>query len=257
MSLDDDADILELNLRTYTLEKNAGDRNYWKKNTLNKLFTCTETALLLCDVWDNHWSRAAFERLEAMVPRMNEVVNSLRSRGVQIIHAPAGVLASYVKTEAYKKVSEVSGAEPEKVVELDLPPRSWAIDSSELHLNSDTSEPKSFCCWTEQHPGIKIDYDKDVISSSGNKIYNFMNSAGLKNMLIMGVHGCIMDRTFGIINMVSWGVKTVLIRDLTDNLYNPALWPYVNQDEGTKLMVNYIEKFLCPSVKSNELTRGY
>lgn len=253
MNSSNDIDVLKLNLRTYTLEKDNRDRNYWRENILNKSFIYTETVLLICDMWNNHWSRGAFERMEVLVPKMNKVINSLRSRGTQIIHAPVGALTSYTKTKAYKKINKVSATEPKKVIKLDLPARSWAIDFDEIQLNSDTSEPKSFRCWTGQHPGIKIDYDKDVISANGSKIYNFISSAGLKNMLIMGVHGCIMDRSFGIINMVSWGVKTVLIRDLTDNLYNPALWPYVNQGEGTKLMVNYIEKFLCPSVKSNEL----
>lgn len=248
-----DSDVLKLNLRTYTLEKDDKNRNYWNENILNKSFLCSETVLLICDVWNNHWSKGAFERLEILVPKMDLVIKSLRAKGVQIIHAPSNAFRHYIKTKAYRKIIDVPKTEPQKVVKLNLPPRSWAMNFDEIHLNSDTCESKAFRCWVKQHPGIEIDYDKDVISTSGNRIYNFMNSVGLKNMLIMGVHGCVMDKDFGIISMVSWGVEVVLIRDLVDSLYNPALWPYVNQDEGTKLMVGYIERFLCPSVKSDEL----
>jgi hypothetical protein len=38
-----------------------------------------------------------------------------------------------------------------------------------------------------------------------------------------------------------------LIRDLTDALYNPARPPYVSHEEGTRLVVEYIEKFWCPT----------
>ena len=47
-----------------------------------------------------------------------------------------------------------------------------------------------------------------------------------------------------------WGIKTALVSDLTDTMYNPAMRPYVSHDEGTRLVVEYIEKFWAPSVDS-------
>ncbi len=74
-------------------------------------------------------------------------------------------------------------------------------------------------------------------------------------MLIMGVHTnmCILNRSFGIKALVQWGVDTALVRDLTDTMYNPALRPYVAHEEGTRLMVEHIEKFWCPMLTSDEL----
>jgi hypothetical protein len=63
----------------------------------------------------------------------------------------------------------------------------------------------------------------------------------------------ILNRSFGIKQMVRWGINAVLIKDLTDSLYNPAMPPYVNHDEGTRLVVEYIEKFWCPSILSHEI----
>ena len=36
-------------------------------------------------------------------------------------------------------------------------------------------------------------------------------------------------------------------------MYNPAMPLYVSHDEGTRLVVEYIEKFWCPSVASEDL----
>ncbi|MBE0697009.1 MAG: hypothetical protein IH586_08800 [Anaerolineaceae bacterium] len=45
-------------------------------------------------------------------------------------------------------------------------------------------------------------------------------------------------------------MPVALVRDLTDAMYNPAQAPYVSHDEGTRLVIEYIEKFWCPTVLS-------
>ena len=71
----------------------------------------------------------------------------------------------------------------------------------------------------------------------------------------MGVHTgmCTLNRTFSIKQMVRWGMPIALIRDVTDVLYNPAKPPYVSHEEGTRLLVEYIGKFWCPTVLSEEM----
>jgi hypothetical protein len=73
----------------------------------------------------------------------------------------------------------------------------------------------------------------------------------------MGVHTnmCVLNRSFAIKQMVRWGVNIALVRDLTDTMYNPAMPPYVSHDEGTRLVVEYIEKFWCPSLLSDDLLK--
>ena len=53
--------------------------------------------------------------------------------------------------------------------------------------------------------------------------------------------------------LVRWGVDVYLVRDLTDAIYDPAKPPYVSHDEGTDLVVGYIEKFWCPTLVSADL----
>jgi hypothetical protein len=48
----------------------------------------------------------------------------------------------------------------------------------------------------------------------------------------------------------------VLVRDLTDTMYNPKMPPMVNHFEGTRLIVAHIEKFVCPTIASDQLLGG-
>ena len=56
--------------------------------------------------------------------------------------------------------------------------------------------------------------------------------------------------------MMKWGIRCVLVRDLTDSMYDPATRPYVAHEQGTELVVRHIEKYWCPSVLSPDLTRA-
>ena len=89
-------------------------------------------------------------------------------------------------------------------------------------------------------------------------VYACLQARGVTRMLILGVHTnmCVLHRSFGIKQMTKWGVETALIRDLTDTMYSPARPPYVDHDEGTRLVVGYAEKFWCWSVDSADVAAG-
>jgi hypothetical protein len=55
--------------------------------------------------------------------------------------------------------------------------------------------------------------------------------------------------------MVRWGVNIALARDLTDTMYNPAVRPYVSHEEGTRLVIEFIEKHWCQTILSEDLVR--
>src|SRR5437867_2046544 len=46
-----------------------------------------QTAILICDMWDDHYCKSAAQRVGVLVPRMNQVLTAARSHGVLIIHA--------------------------------------------------------------------------------------------------------------------------------------------------------------------------
>ena len=241
----------DLDLRSQVLELDEGGHNCWRVRNEAQAWSCDSTGLLLCDVWDNHWSRGATERVNEMVPRMNRVVKKARSLGVQIIHAPSDTMEFYADTEARQRILEVPVVDPPPDLEHDDP--SQPVDSSDG--GSDTREPDWYKAWVRQHPRIEIDYSRDVISDNGREVYSFMASREIDRLLIMGVHTnmCVLHRSFAIKQMVRWGKKVALVRDLTDAMYNPAKPPYVGHWEGTRLIVEFIEKFWCPTVLSEDI----
>ena len=245
------SDVLTLDLKWQVLDQDEGGHNYWRESIERREWPCEHTALLLCDVWDKHWSRGASERVDAMVGRMDQLVRALRERGVHIVHAPSDTMDFYEGTAARQRLLEAAPVEPPAEIERADPPQ--PVDASDQGSDTDGDEPHK--AWHRQHGGIYIDQQRDGISDDGGQVYSFMAGRGVEHMLIMGVHTnmCVLGRSFAIKQMVKWGVQVALVGDLTDTMYNPASSPYVSHDEGTRLVVEYIEKFWCPTVTSRAI----
>ncbi|NLD73994.1 MAG: cysteine hydrolase [Chloroflexi bacterium] len=242
---------LQLHLRSQRLTTDAAGHTVWEVEERPAAWPAGETALLLCDVWDDHWSRGAVERLEAMIPRMSAVVEAARELGVLIVHAPSDTMTFYEGHPARVRALETPRVPlPEEIAHADPP---LPVDAADH--GSDTGETTTHRPWTRQHPGITIDPARDVISDQGEEVYSVLQANGRRRLLIMGVHTnmCILHRTFAIKQMVRWGVDVALLRDLTDAMYNPASSPYVSHEEGTRLVVGYIEKFWCPTALSADV----
>ena len=243
--------VFTLNLRQGRLTQDAGGHTIWQAETRQRTVAGDKVAIIICDMWDNHWSRGAVEREAALIPPMNAVLAAARSRGAHIIHAPSETMDFYAEHPARQRILTFPPVTPPPDQEHATPP--LPVDASDQ--GSDTGEPKPYKAWSRQHPAVVIDADRDLISDKGTEIYSYLQAQGIEQVLIMGVHTnmCVLNRSFAIKQMVKWGVNIALVRDLTDTMYNPAMPPYVSHDEGTRLVVAYIEKFWCPSVLSTDL----
>jgi nicotinamidase-related amidase len=185
---------------------------------------------------------------------MNSVISHLRARGVTIIHSPSDTLDFYENSAARRRIAGVERfplPEPRELADPPLP-----VDAGDGGCDTDDNPGgvnQRF--WTREHPGIYIDEDRDAISDDGTEIYSYLKSQSIETILFIGIHTnmCVLHRSFGIKNLVRWGVDTVFVRDLTDAMYNPARPPYVSHEEGTNLVIEYIEKFWCPTTTGQEL----
>src|SRR6516225_7044043 len=54
-----------------------------------------QTAIIIIDMWDTHTCALSAQRVAAMAPRMNQIVDAARSLGVMIIHAPSDTMKFY------------------------------------------------------------------------------------------------------------------------------------------------------------------
>jgi len=238
-------------LATHRQIPRAVGRNGWLTVDEEVTWNVSETAIIIVDMWDKHWSWGATERVDAMAPRMNTVIKAARARGIKIIHAPSDTMDFYKDHPARLRTLAAPHADPPDPMEHDDPP--LPVDASDE--GSDTGEQSSFKAWFRQHPAIGIE-EPDFISDNGQEVYNVLKQEGIKNLIFMGVHTnmCVLGRSFAIKQMVRWGFNVVLARDLTDAMYNPFKPPYVSHEEGTGLVIGYIEKFWCPTILSSDLT---
>jgi nicotinamidase-related amidase len=257
-------DTLSVRLRTQRLAVNGSGYRVWEAQEERRALDPHKTALVLCDVWDAHTCRGAEERLGQLLPRMQQVVAALRPRGVLIVHAPSDTrdyVELYGNTPARRRVLDCPPVALPENSEHDDPP--LPINQVDPCCDTEPDEQHPYP-WpkerrrppaTRQHPAIEIDHGRDVISYQAKELWPYYKHRGIEQVLIMGVHTnfCILNRTFSIKQMVRWGMPIALIRDVTDALYNPAMPPYVPHEEGTRLVVEYIEKFWCPTILSEEL----
>lgn len=241
---------LQLKLRTRVeVFKGSG---IWEEVRFERPAPIKETALLLCDMWDNHWCSGAAKRVDVLAARMAPLVNLARSRGIQIIHSPSDVMDFYKDTPQRKRMQQAPPANPAVVLDLSDPP--LPIDDSQG--GCDTAD-KSHKAWSRQHAAIPI-AEPDGISDNGTEVHNLLRQKGISNLLVMGVHTnmCVMKRTFAIRQMTKWGIRCMLIRDMTDSMYDPKTRPFVAHERGTELVVEHIEKYWCPSLVSGDLVRA-
>ena len=112
--------------------------------------------------------------------------------------------------------------------------------------------------WKSQSSLITIDSKQDYISDQGNEVWNILESKGIHNVILTGVHVnmCVLGRPFGLRQMVRNGKHVVLMRDMTDTMYNPKRWPYVSHFEGTRRVISHIERYVCPTISSNQIIGG-
>ena len=264
--------IDRLNLRRQQLQLSEDGHLCWQLVEERVTVPGDSMALLLCDVWDSHWSRGARERLEVMIPRMNDVVTAARDAGWLIIHAPSDTMSFYEGHPARQRAQSIDPIEPTPILpapardpnslvggiyapggtaaEYDPP---LPVDASDD--GSTTPEDRPSKQWSREHAGITIDPQADLITDEGAVVYGALQSRRIKRMVLMGVHTnmCVLHRTFAIKAMAKRGIDMVLIRDLTDTMYNPARAPYVDHDEGTRLVVGYVEKFWGATTESGDL----
>lgn len=225
-----------------------------------------KTALIICDMWDDHWCQGAAKRVGELAGPMNEVIKLARSKGILIIHAPSSVVDFYNDTPQRKRAQQAALAKPP--VPLATSERwgttwCWPDPSREPELPIDDSDMGCDCevkcrirdAWTRQIAAIEI-AETDAITDNGQETYNLLEAREIENVILTGVHlnMCVLGRPFGIRQMVKVGKNVALMRDLTDTMYHHEMKPNVDHFTGTDLVIEHVEKYWCPTFTSSDFT---
>ena len=256
----DDPARLQLEARRRVQNPRRADR--WDVRVEKLSWDPRQTALVICDMWDHHTCKSAEQRVGELAPHVNQLANTLRDRGVLIIHCPSDTMEFY-KDHPGRKLAE---AAPK--VDTKVPLQRWCArdPSREPPLPIDDSDggcPEGGPAkaskpypWTRENEAIEIK-SGDAVTDSAEAFY-LMKQRGIVNVLVLGVHEnmCVLGRPFSIRQLVTQGQNVLLVRDLTDTMYNPRMKPYVDHFTGTDLVCEHIEKYWCGSITSDELLGG-
>jgi nicotinamidase-related amidase len=219
----------------------------------------SKTAIIICDMWDDHYCKSAARRVAVMAPKMNAVLWAARDHGVMIIHAPSDTMDQYASTPYRARMKQTPVAKPP------VPIQAWCDRDPAREPALPVEVSKCACDdpfvgpevrrYSREHPALDIT-GYDGVSDSGEEIYSFCKASGVTNVVVMGVHVnmCVLGRSFGIRQLVRDGFNVVLCRDLTDAMYDPRQPPYVSHARGTEMVIEHIERYWCPSIESRDMT---
>jgi CubicO group peptidase (beta-lactamase class C family)/nicotinamidase-related amidase len=223
-------------------------------------------AIIVCDMWDDHWCRSAARRVSEMAGALNQALKTARDRGAFIIHAPSTTTGFYKDTPQRLRAQKAPYSSTP--IPLSTSPRwgtawYWPDAKREGVLPIDDSDMGCDCkvkCeinspWTRQTAAIEIS-EADAITDDGQEVWNLLTSRGIDNVVLCGVHlnMCVLGRPFAIRQMTVLGKKVALMRDLTDTMYNPDRPPGISHFAGTDLMIEHVERYWCPTFISTDIT---
>ena len=224
------------------------------------------TALIVCDMWDDHWCQGAARRVTELAGPLNAVLRDARARGIFIIHAPSSVTRFYDGTAA----RDLARQAPYSPTPVPLSTQErwgtgwcWPDSPREKALPIDDSDMGCDCptkctireAWTRQNAAVEI-LPGDALTDHGQETWNLLAQRGITNVILTGVHlnMCVLGRPFAIRQQVRLGKNVVLCRDLTDTTYNHVKAPHVSHFDGTDLVIGHVERYWCPTITSTDLT---
>ena len=221
----------------------------WVEAQFGVTLVNAKTAVIITDMWDNHWCPSETERVKVLARRMEPLLDKARSSGMLIIHAPSSTMNFYAGTPGRLLAKDAPHTQPPP--ELKLPEMPLPIDDSDGGCDTPA---RQYDAWSREISTLSIK-PGDVISDNGQEIYNVLQQHHIETVLYVGVASdmCVLDRSFGIKQMSRWGVRCILIRDMTDAMYDSRMKPYVSHAKANEMVIQYIEQYWAPTVTSSQL----
>lgn len=228
-----------------------------------------KTALIVVDMWDDHWCKSAARRVVELAGPMNATLHAARAKGIFIIHAPSSVTDFYQGTPQRELARGAPFARPPApLVTAERWGTTWCwpdpkheavlpIDDSDMGCSCSGKKCEIVPPWTRQIATLELK-EGDALTDNGQETWNLLAARGIDNVILCGVHlnMCVLGRPFAIRQQVYWGKNVALIRDLTDSMYNPERPPGVDHFTGHDRVIGHVERYWCPSFTSDALTGG-
>ena len=216
-------------------------------------FNPNQTAVIIIDVWDDHWCKYYKELNESLAKRLGPFVDKLRSAGAKIIHSPCGsamptgekkLAPDVFKLSDYSCMPYYYGSQARKNA-VDCFKKGKAVNYSkrcqqpgDLFFKGVRQRGGKFCTcipyckrpfprpWTRQHDAINVT-DEDYVTDDIIGVSHILHRDKINRILYVGgaLNACLIDRPHGMISKYD-GVLSTFIRDLTishvprDDIFN-------------------------------------
>jgi nicotinamidase-related amidase len=181
-----------------------------------------KTAVIVIDMWNYHWCMTCSERVAAMVPRMNAVLDVARKQGMPIIWNPSDVVTAYSGHQGYETAVAVDSRKTPEI-------------RKDIAVNFTAKMGECMCgpglaCkvnygWDGMNPDFVIG-ENDLFSSSTDEIYTILSDKEITDVIYMGVatNICVFGKPGALSYLWKAGFNCMLAQDLNDAFthYDPA-----------------------------------
>src|SRR3954471_312243 len=102
--------MLQLHARSRGAESTEATKPKATEKTIN--WDLQKTAIIVVDMWDNHWCKGAAKRVAELAAPVNKLVAEGRHRGVLVVHCPSTCVDFYKDTAARRRAIAAPDAKP-------------------------------------------------------------------------------------------------------------------------------------------------
>lgn len=222
--------------------------------TVTRSISPRRAAVVVVDAWDRHWCSDFTRRQGEITVRMDAVIRRLRHRGFTIIWAPAA-------TNRLTPTDDAARALTASVPNYDMPPIG-RVGITDNYITGKTA----ITCVTGEKPTMFKKYLNENLStvpgdycvSTGQELWNILRNDEIDTALYMGfaANNCIKARSYGMLEMKKRGIRTFVVRDLTDLDYT-VIEPPELPAEATDGWFRHVEPQIGPTVTSAELLEKF
>eukprot|EP01064_Diplonema_japonicum_P028218 TRINITY_DN4277_c0_g1_i2.p1 TRINITY_DN4277_c0_g1~~TRINITY_DN4277_c0_g1_i2.p1 ORF type:complete len:276 (+),score=18.43 TRINITY_DN4277_c0_g1_i2:244-1071(+) len=238
---------LKINYRKKTISRTGREEWMYQQEVEN--INPAQHAVIIVDMWNQHWCPSATSRVAALAGPMNKTVGLMRNYGYQVIWAPSQVTGFYNNTKVRERTLALPNVTVPEPVFKEVPP--FPINAT-TDGGCDVPAPQG-SPWKRQISTLTIDGDKDFLITAEDgpaqqELWNILVAKNITNLIYMGVHEnmCIMNRPFAIEQVTARGFKPSqisVVREHVDVMYTPYDPPYVPHKVGVRMQTDYIEQF--------------
>lgn len=204
-------------------------------------FNPNQAAVIIIDVWNDHWCKYYKELNEALAIKISPFVEKVRKAGMKIVHTPCGAgtrcagsvscMTYYDNHQARKNAIDSLQGEAVQYSERCQKP-------GDIFFGGLKQEGGKFCTctpfcprswprpWTRQHDAINVT-NEDYVTDDIVEVSHILHREKINRIFYVGgaLNACLIDRPHGMISKYN-GVLSAFIRDFTishlprDDIFN-------------------------------------